>query len=194
MKKIGIFFVIVFVATYFASIANATATDSSSKNEGILVNINPDNPATGDSTADTNTSQAKNFWQIFFWRPSPAGCSGNPTHAHPSNYHPGKIGYRVVVICNLYVSEIKIEVWGDRSSWSGWRQHTDGHYVDSEYNVNEFRLSQHKTGLSGTYNYRTRGKAWSVENGTTYYTNLSGDSKRITCSSTSTGFHCVWAS
>ena len=193
MKKIKIFLLLFSFTSFFTPIANATATDSSGKNNSVLVQVNPDEPVTGDNLVDADINQTR-FFGLFFWRPSPAGCEGDPTHAHPSNYHPGKIGYRVVVICDLYVSEIEIEVWGDRSSWSGWRQHTDGHSIDSVSNANEFRMSQHKTGLSGTYNYRTRGKAWSVENGRTYYASLSGASKRITCSSSSTEYSCVWAS
>ena len=190
MKRVKVLLVIVLIASLFSPIANAGATDSSGKANGVLLKVNPYHRANDGNTDGADVSQSRFFW-LFFWQPSPSGCQGVPTHAHPSKYFPGQIGYRVTVTCDLYVSEIEIEVWGDRSSWSGWRQHTDGHARDSVTNQAEFRMSQHKTGLSGTYNYRTRGKAWSVENGNTYYANLSGASKRITCSSSGTS--CAWA-
>lgn len=122
---------------------------------------------------------------------SPSGCIGVANDAHASNYHKGHIGYRVDVNCSVTVAAITIEIWGDRSSWTGWRQHTDSHLTKTKANRWSYRLSQHQVGMSGTYDYRTRGKVWSEEPTGTYYANLSGDRiKNIECTTWLGDFIC----
>ena len=148
--------------------------------------LEPDDGSNG--PVGTDSVQAQVSWFPFGgW--SPANCYADATHAHPSSSQPGTIGYHVDVKCDRPVSKIAIEVWGDRSSWSGWRQHTDGHKFKSVRNEQELGSGQHMTGLEGYYNYRTRGIGWSVENGLTYSRSFTGDSKRIVCSTSA----CAWA-
>lgn len=118
----------------------------------------------------------------WFWgRPSPAGCEVSPNDAHPSEYYHGAIGYSATTECDAMVASMTLEMWGDRSSWSGWRQHTPRHAQKTYANSREIKVSQHPYGLEGTYNYRTRARGWSHETSGTYYESSTGVSRRITC-------------
>lgn len=116
---------------------------------------------------------------------SPAGCKGQVHHAHTSE---ADIVYKGRLECRDYV-DYKLEVWGDRHTWSGWRQHTDAHVIKQSYARSpQLRVSQ--PGRQGIYNYRTRVKLWTFEGGSTYvlgrntrfaYHGAYGKSIRISC-------------
>ena len=122
---------------------------------------------------------------------SPAGCYSNADHAHASHTEDGFIGYGVTTKCEFVVKEIRIEMWGERSSWSGWRQHTEEHAHGTRRSVKKFRLRSHAKGLKGIYDYRSRGQAWSVEASGTYHTRqLTGKSVRKECPNPRINYPC----
>lgn len=126
---------------------------------------------------------------------SPAGCAANAQNSHPSStpnyYH--TVNHKGSLSCNWSVSWT-FEVWGERSSWSGWRGHAS-HKVTNGFGTGEVNNSGANC-LDGTYDYKTRVKAWSYEGGYTYSANVHGASqriKRISAPSYWAGYKCAWA-
>lgn len=123
----------------------------------------------------------------------PAGCKGKIHHAHRSGGSRADIAYKIAIDeCNRYVN-YKLEVWGDRHTWSGWRQHTDAHVTKRSRSALNPIVRASKLGRQGTYNYRTRAKGWIFEDSGTYtlgreartyfspYRGVYGESIRIHC-------------
>ena len=112
---------------------------------------------------------------------SPAGCFLNAQISHVSGT-PGfehVVNHKVNFNCAYSVSRSG-QVWGDRSSWSGWRQHAEKMPIGPE-TVQKSEYFSPSTGLAGTYDYRTRAKGHSHEGGRTYSAEVTGKTRRITC-------------
>jgi hypothetical protein len=111
---------------------------------------------------------------------SPAGCVLSAQYSHASNtvnfYH--TVNHKVNLNCSYAVSRT-VEVWGDRSSWSGWRLHASHKTSSDTYRTSAYNSGA--TGLNGYYDYRGRAKAWSYEGGITYSSEVWGTSRRVHC-------------
>lgn len=98
-------------------------------------------------------------------RHSPAGCMARPQWPHISSTEGNGsiISYKGNLRCKRDVTS-QMEIWGDRHSWSGWRQHTDEHHTEVFYRKRE-TIRTSKEGRQGTYTYRTRLRVKTFENG-----------------------------
>lgn len=131
---------------------------------------------------------------------SPAGCATNPQLSHPSStpnfLH--TVNHKASLSCNSFVT-FKMEVWGERDSWSGWRVHANSVFFPSSEGWgtgNGWTENSGANCLAGTYSYKTRIKAYSLEGGTQYGADSHGPVgriKRISDPNYWAGYRCAWA-
>lgn len=114
-------------------------------------------------------------------RPTPSDCVTKANWPHKSHYYDGAIGYGASIKCKVSVPSATVEMWGDRHTWTGWRQHTPGHAQKTRTYVRHLKMSQHPRGHEGTYSYRTRAIGWVQETSGTYRQEATSATRRITC-------------
>lgn len=132
---------------------------------------------------------------------SPAGCFVNAQKAHPSSHVRHTVNHIGSLSCNYSVN-FRTEVLGERSSWSGWRSHAPKKHFPSNWpSDGSWALGTGLTDnsgancLDGTYDYRSRFRASSLEGGRIYsgaHTGPVGKVKRIADSSWPY-YRCAWA-
>ena len=114
---------------------------------------------------------------------NPANCDLSAQNAHPSSSYPHPVVFKLTKSCSYNVDGWW-QIWGDRSSWSGWRLFHGRFSEDTAFKSRTWRID--KMCMSGTYDYRTRGKSESYIAGTTYYAEVWGNKDRISSNSNNT--------
>jgi hypothetical protein len=122
---------------------------------------------------------------------SPAGCTIKAQKAHPSSHFPNTVNHIAQTNCNWFVYH-GIAVWGERSSWSGWRNHAQ-YQSFGPFSATGLTENSASYCLNGTYDYRSRGFGQSWEGGQTYSAIHTGQTARIKRVQVSGGFVCAWA-
>lgn len=125
-----------------------------------------DGPLSTLSEMITSTLPERRVAPDHIGRPSPAGCVTRPQWPHISSTEGGGsiISYKGDTRCNRVVT-FEMEIWGDRHTWLGWRQHTDTHHTETFHNTRRGTIRTTKAGRRGTYTYRTRLLTKTLENG-----------------------------
>ena len=163
------------------SLLTATPTGSLSAQP---LPVETDGPLSTLSRVITSLSDVRVAHHHIPWH-SPAGCVAQPQWPHISSTegHGSIISYKGDLKCETVITKFEMEVWGDRHTWLGWRQHTDGHHTEIFYNKKKDTIRTTKEGRRGTYTYKTRLRVRTFENGRwSFVRDLSSDvNVRISC-------------
>lgn len=129
----------------------------------------------------------------WFFKRSPNGCQVQADKSHPSTHHIDTVNGEGRVKCTI-ATKIRVKVWQDRSSWTGWRSYSTP--SQTTWKTTKTReTNSARICMAGTYDYRTRAYGESVEGGRTYSRTQTGVSGKVRGILNSQGVviaRCTW--